>query len=163
MPELVGTPLSKMSKPTSSHISQAPAPLRKPPVVLQDSLQFLPSAETNLTAATLRPAAKKPAGGHAKARKARAAAENFCCLSPAAGARKRGACFVDDGERAAVMRTMKQGRAKLLEAAARNAKKKRARDAADEGKKENALDFALGRDSGASSDSDELSESDGED
>ena len=158
MPELVGTPLSKMSKPTSSHISQAPAPLRKPPVVLQDSLQFLPSAETNLTAATLRPAAKKPAGGHAKARKARAAAENFCCLSPAAGARKRGACFVDDGERAAVMRTMKQGRAKLLEAAARKTAKKQA------GKKENARDFAPARDSdAASSESDELSEYDGED
>ena len=149
------------SKATSSRISQAPAPLRKPPVVLQDSLQFLPSAETNLTAATLRPAAKKPSGGHAKAHKARAAAETFCCLSPAAGAagaRKRGACFVDDGERAAVMRTMKQGRAKLLEAAARKTAKKQA------GKKENARDFAPARDSdAASSESDELSEYDGED
>ena len=154
-----------MSKKASTHVSAAPAPLRKPPVVLQDSLQFLPSAETNHAAATLRPAAAKPAGG-ARAATRRRKAQSFCRLSPAAGAgapRKRGACFVDDGERAAVMRTMKQGRAKLLEAAARDAKKKRARDAADEGKKENALDFALGRDSGASSESDELSEYDGED
>ena len=56
------------------------------------------------------------------------------------------------------MRTMKQGRAKLLEAAARKTAKKQA------GKKENARDFAPARDSdAASSESDELSEYDGED
>ena len=149
-----------MSKKASTHVSAAPAPLRKPPVVLQDSLQFLPSAETNHAAATLRPAAAKPGGG-ARAATRRRKAQSFCRLSPAAGAgapRKRGACFVDDGERAAVMRTMKQGRAKLLEAAARKTAKKQA------GKKENARDFAPARDSdAASSESDELSEYDGED
>ena len=95
------------------------------PVVLQDSLQFLPNAENTATAIPLQ---KKTVTAKAVPHRPAAAgkAPPFCSFSPTdERTRKRGACFLDENEEAAAKKQMKKGRERLLQQAQEEAAKRK--------------------------------------